>query len=141
MTVITSRATSRRERTEHLAATYLTVQAVATVAWWIGLAASPGFRALFDPVPQTRAVLDVYLLADLCMLAIGSAVVAWGVRSGRSWAALLTAGVAGGLAYATLTLVGWLTRGGGGIVGAGVMVAATLVTATIAATLQQGAVA
>ena len=120
-------------RCEVLATRYLTAQALATVAWWVGLAWSGTFRSVFDPVSRDRPVLDAYLVGDLVVIAAGSALSAWAVRARRRGAALVVAGVAGGLAYATLTLLGWVARGDGRLVGPGLMLAAAVVTAAIAA--------
>jgi hypothetical protein len=127
-----------RGRVGQLSVAYLVAQSVATVAWWIGLGVSPGFRAVFDPAPQVPAVLQSYLAADLCLIAVGSAWVAWAVHAHRTSSALVASAVAGGLGYATLTLLGWQSLGGGAPVGTVVMLLGTVVTGAIAVSLERG---
>lgn len=111
---------------------YLFVQAAAVVVWWAGLVASPTVRDWFEMDDGRRDVLSAFVLADLVVLAAGSAGAAVGLLRGERWAGAVVAAVAGGCAYSTLYLATWVGLGGVGAIGLVPMVAATVATAAIA---------
>jgi hypothetical protein len=99
------------------------VLAVAVPAWWLAMAAWPAVRGRFELDPTNRDVLDAYLPGDLVVLA-GGAVVAAVARH-----RIVAAVVAGAWAASTLTLAGWVLRGGHGWMGLPPMVAGTALVA------------
>ena len=115
-----------------LGAAYLVVQAALAVAWWAALATSDTVRERFELDPSRPEVLDTFLVADLVVFVAGSLVASWALAGAWRSAPTLVAVVAGGAAYATLYLVGWVALGGDGATGIAPMVAATTVTSTIA---------
>lgn len=111
---------------------YLVVQAVAVVAWWVGLVVSPSLRDWFELDGGRRDVLNAFVLGDLVVLAVGSAAAAVALQRGERWAGAIVAAVAGGCLYSTLYLAAWVGLGGVGAVGLVPMVAATVATSAIA---------
>ena len=93
---------------------YFIAQAVVGVAFWVGVAMSPRVRSWFEMLPARHAVTDSFLFADVLLGIIGSLLVAWGIGATRRWAVPLAALTAGGLVYATLYLVAWVSFTGRG---------------------------
>ena len=121
------------DRTRRTSVAYLAAQAVTIPMWWLSMAAWPSVRGRFELDAGRRAVLDSFLLADLVLLVAGSAFAAWATARGDRRAPVVVAAVAGASASATLYLVAWVLDGGHGWSGIPPMVAATVVTAAIAA--------
>jgi len=115
-----------------LAAGYLALQAVLGVAWWAALLASPAIRSWFELMPERHSGLDAFFFADVVMFIGGSASSAIAIVRRWSTAPLLTAFTAGGTAYATLHLAGWVLLERSGAVGMVPMAAATVLTSAIA---------
>lgn len=93
---------------------YFALQAVAGTGFWIVLALSPTVREVMEMWPAEHAVTDSFLLADIALGIVGSAVVATGLWRGARWAGPWSLFVAGGLVYATLYLVAWVGATGEG---------------------------
>lgn len=93
---------------------YFALQAVAGTAFWVTLALSPTVREVMEMWPDEHAVTDSFLLADIVLGIVGSAVVAAGLWRGARWAGPGSLFVAGGLVYATLYLVFWVASTGEG---------------------------
>jgi hypothetical protein len=128
--------TAVRARTvDRLAALYFGGHAVVDVRWWIAVKASPSFRGRFDLDAGQSRVLGSFLVADLVLLGVVSAVAAVAIL--RRWpAARAVAGVAaGGSAYATLYIIGWVLLGGHGWMGAVAMSIETAVMVVFVAML------
>lgn len=115
-----------------LVAAVLAGLAVLTVAWWLAMAASPSIRSRFELDEATPEVLSAFVLADLVVAAGGAALGALAVARGWSVASSVLAWTAGGWAYATLLLAGWVLLGGGGAVGLLPMVTATGIVSVLA---------
>lgn len=115
------------------AVAYLALQAVLVVAWWSAMVASDAVREVFELDADRPEVLDAYLLADLVVLAGGSAVAATAVARRLPWARVATTVAAAGAAYPTLQLAAWVLGGGDGAIGLGPMAVASVVTGAIVA--------
>ena len=89
-------------------AVYLVVQAVVGLAFWVGLAASEDIRELFELAPERRSVTSAWLLADLLVGVLGSAVGAYALWRDRSWTLPVIAFTTGGIVYPTVMLVSWV---------------------------------
>lgn len=89
-------------------AAYLVVQAVVGVAFWVGLAVSEDVRELFELVPEVRSVTSAWLLADLVVGVLGSALGAYALWTGARWALPVIAFTTGGIVYPTVMLVSWV---------------------------------
>ncbi|OWY62748.1 hypothetical protein B7486_56770 [cyanobacterium TDX16] len=100
--------------------------------WWVALATSPTVRSWFELDPRRRDVLSAFVLADLVVVAGGSAASAVLVLRDHPRAGVVVAGTAGGWAYATLVLVAWTVLGGDGAVGVVPMLVATVLVVGIA---------
>lgn len=108
------------------------MQAAAVAGWWLALVISPRVRGWFELDAARRDVLSAFVVGDVLVLLAGSTVAAVGLLREARWAPSWVAGVAGGAAYATLLLAGWVAFGGSGAVGLVPMIAATGATALIA---------
>ena len=115
-----------------MAVAYLTAQAAAVIAWWLALLVSPRVRGWFELDAGRRDVLSAFVVGDVVVLAVGSALAAVALGRDLPWARSCVAWVAGGCAYSTLYLAAWVGLGGRGAVGLLPMVAATLATTAIA---------
>lgn len=120
-----------------MAVGYLALQAALTIGWWLALAASTGVRDAFELDDARPEVLDAFLVGDLVVFVGGSALAALALVRRWPWARTAVAVTAGGAAYATLYLVGWVAAGGDGWIGIAPMAAATLTTGTIAVTTER----
>jgi len=118
------------------ATTYLVIQAVLGVAWWIVLAYSSTVRSWFELLPHRTSALDSFVLADLAVFIGGSMTSGWLLWRRSRWASLVAACTAGGLAYATLCLVAWVVFEGSPMAGVVPMMMATVVTGWIAIRLR-----
>jgi hypothetical protein len=114
-----------------LFAGYLVVQALAGVVWWSALALSPTLRSWFELSPGRPEAVDAFLVADVLVVVLGSLVAARGVAGGARWAGAAVAFTTGGLAYATLYLVGWVALTGTGAALLALMVPPTVFTAWV----------
>jgi hypothetical protein len=108
-----------------LFAGYLVVQAVAGVAWWSALFGLPTLRSWFEPLPGHPEVMDAFVVAD-ALVVVGSLLAARGLLTGARWAVTAVGVTAGGLAYATLFLIGWVS-----LTGSGAPILATMVPPTV----------
>ena len=109
-------------------ATYLGLQGLLVLAWWVGLHASPEFRALFLPRGMPDAQLMAFGLPDLAIAAGGSLTAAVGLRRGRRWAYPLLWAVAGAMAYAALYCLALSLLTGGAWAASLLMLPAMLLT-------------
>jgi hypothetical protein len=82
-------------------------------------------------------VLDAFAIADLVVFAGGSAVTVLAVARQTGWAPLAASATAGGAAYATIWLIGWVLLGGHGWIGVPPMVAATSATTAVAVAISR----
>lgn len=89
-------------------AAYLVVQAVVGLGFWVGLAVSEEVRELFELVPDIRSVTSAWLLADLVVGVLGSALGAYALWTDRRWALPVIAFTTGGIVYPTVMLVSWV---------------------------------
>jgi hypothetical protein len=96
---------------------YFLLQAVAGIGFWVAVAAVPAVRRVFEMSSRQHAVTDSYLFADIAIGIIGSAVAGAGLWRGARWGAAVALFVAGGMVYATIYLIGWVsfTGDGGGL--------------------------
>ena len=125
-----------RTHRDRLSAGYLAAQAVAVVVWWSALGISSSIRRPFELDSANRDVLNAFILGDVLILFAGSSLAA--VATWRQWARrrALVAWVAGGVGYATLTLVAWIALGGRGGAGLVLMAASTVMTTGIAVSMR-----
>ena len=89
-------------------ATYLVVQAVVGVGFWVCLAVSDGLRELFELVPEVPSVTDAWLYSDLFVGVLGSALGAYALWAGARWALPVIAFTTGGIVYPTIMLATWV---------------------------------
>lgn len=101
---------------------YFVVQAVVGIGFWVALATSAAVRAGFELLDVEHAVTDSFLFADIAVGIIGSLVAAGAILAGRRWAPVVAAFAAGGLTYATLYILAWVSFTGHGGVMLGIMV-------------------
>ena len=87
---------------------YFVVQAIVGVAFWILLATTPAVRSGFEMLASEHAVTDSFLFADILVGILGSAVAAGLILTGSRLAPAAAGFAAGGLAYATLYILGWV---------------------------------
>jgi hypothetical protein len=111
---------------------YFGLQAVAGIGFWVAVATVPGIRKVFEMSTRQHAVTDSYLFADIAIGIVGSAVASAGIGSKRRWGSALAMFVAGGMVYATIYLVGWVTFTGKGAGLLGLMVAPSTLSAFVA---------
>ena len=109
-------------------AAYLVVQAVVGLAFWVGLAASEEVRELFELAPERRSVTTAWLLADLLVGVLGSAVGAYALWKDRGWALPVIAFTTGGIVYPTLMLVLWVLMEDTGMATLAIMVPPSVIS-------------
>ena len=109
-------------------AVYLVVQAVVGLAFWVGLAASEDVRELFELAPERRSVTTAWLLADLLVGVLGSALGAYALWKDRRWALPVIAFTTGGIVYPTLMLVLWVLMEDTGMATLAIMVPPSLIS-------------
>ena len=110
---------------ERAAAAYFALQAVMGVVLWVGADASATVRSWLELVPGRPEVTDAFLPADVFVI-VTSALAAWGLWRGRTWAMAPVLVTVGGIVYPTVYLVAWTaTTDGTGDVALGMMVVAT----------------
>lgn len=119
-------------RPEHIYAAYLAAQAVVGALLWIAFGSSSTFRGWFDLMPAHHAVTDAFVLADLLVAVVGSALSAWGVGAGRSWAVPAVAFTAGAMVYPTFYLLAWVSFAETGRSALTIMLVPAMVTCWIA---------
>jgi hypothetical protein len=109
-------------------AAYLVVQAVVGLAFWVGLAASPAIRELFELVPELRSVTTAWLLADLVVGVVGSAAGAWALWTDARWALPVIAFTTGGIVYPTIMLASWVVMEDTGLATLAIMVPPSVIS-------------
>ncbi len=119
-------------RPERIYAAYLAAEAIVGVLLWVAFAASTTVRGWFDLMPAHHAVTDAFVLADLLVAVVGSALSAWGVDARKSWAVPMVAFTAGAMVYPTLYLVAWVSFAGTGTACLAIMVPPAILTCWIA---------
>jgi hypothetical protein len=110
---------------------YLVVQAVVGLAFWVGLAASEDVRELFELVPEIRSVTTAWLLADLLVGVLGSALGAYALWRDRSWALPVIAFTTGGIVYPTVMLVSWVLMEDTGLATLAIMVPPSVISSYV----------
>jgi hypothetical protein len=103
-------------RPELVYAGYLALQAVLGCVQWSLFALSPTVRGWFELLPAEHAVVDAFVVADLGVVVLGSALSSWGIVAGKGWTVAVLMFTTGGIVYATLYLVGWVAFTGTGSV-------------------------
>lgn len=96
---------------QRFAPTYLRLQAIAVVVWWLSLAGLPALRPWFLPATAPEVFLWAFLPGDLAIVAWGSAIAAhrWADASTPSAFWVAAGGLWFGTAYVvTLAVVGAL---------------------------------
>lgn len=101
---------------------YFVVQAVVGGGFWALVASSPSVRSGFEMLAAEHAVTDSFVVADVVLGIVGSAVAAGLVLAGRPSAPAVCALVAGGIAYATLYILAWVVFTGSAGAMLGIMV-------------------
>ncbi|HEY6532538.1 MAG TPA: hypothetical protein VIY72_09550 [Acidimicrobiales bacterium] len=126
-TSATERPAARQaEPGELAAAAYFALQAVMGVVLWVGADLSDVVRSWLELVPERAQVTDAFLPADVVVIA-ASALAAWALWQGRSWAMVPVWFTVGGIVYPTVYLVGWVsTTDGTGEVALGMMLMASV---------------
>jgi hypothetical protein len=127
---VTTSATDRSPSTEVrpvelAAAAYFALQAMAGVLLWLGADLSDVVRSWLELVPERPEVTDGFLPADVVVIA-SSALAAWALWRGRSWAMVPVWFTVGGIVYPTVYLIGWVaTTDGTGEVALAMMLLAS----------------
>ncbi len=111
---------------------YFVAQAAVGVALWVALAVSPTVRSWFELRPDTHAVMDAFVFADVLVVVVGSLLSAWALRTRAPWTVPMVAFTAGGVVYPTLYLVGWVSFTGSGALCLAIMVPPATLTTWIA---------
>ena len=111
---------------------YFVVQAIVGIGLWVALATSSTVRSWFELRPDTHAVMDAFVFADVAVVVVGSLLSAWGLRTGARWTVAVVAFTAGGIIYPTLYLVGWVSFTGAGALCLAIMVPPSTLTCWIA---------
>lgn len=121
-------------KAERIFAGYFALQAMTGVLLWLGLllVGHGELRESFELVSDVPAATDSFVFADLFAGVLGSAVAAWAIFRGKSWAPLVAAFTAGAMVYPTLYLVGWVAFEGTGAVALAVMVPAATLSCWVA---------
>jgi hypothetical protein len=110
---------------ELAAAAYFALQAMAGVLLWLGADLSDVVRSWLELVPERPEVTDGFLPADVVVIA-SSALAAWALWRGRSWAMVPVWFTVGGIVYPTVYLIGWVaTTDGTGEVALAMMLLAS----------------
>ena len=113
---------------EAAAAAYFALLATLGVLLWVGAATSSIVRSWLELVPERPQVTDAFLPADLVVIA-SSALAAWALWRGRTWAIVPVLATLGGIVYPTAYLAGWVaTTEGTGEVALAIMLAASALT-------------
>ena len=112
-----------------LARGYFALQAFAVAGWWVALLLRPPWRGAFRSASTPDAILLAFAPADLLVLALGSAVVAFSGTHHRRAVAWL---VAGATVYAALYTLALTFAGAAPALGALLMTPAA-VASTLAA--------
>jgi hypothetical protein len=93
---------------EVAAAAYFALQAVLGALLWIGVGTSDVVRSWLELVPERTQVTNAFLPADIVVI-VASALAAWALWRGRSWAMVPVMFTIGGVVYPTVYLIGWVT--------------------------------
>jgi hypothetical protein len=109
-------------------ATYLVVQAVVGLAFWVGLAVSDEVRKLFELVPEVRSVTSAWLFADLVVGVLGSALGAYALWTDAHWALPVVAFTTGGIVYPTIMLATWVLMEDTGLATLAIMVPPSVIS-------------
>ena len=109
-------------------ATYLVVQAVVGLAFWVGLAVSDEVRKLFELVPEVRSVTSTWLFADLVVGVLGSALGAYALWADARWALPVVAFTTGGIVYPTIMLATWVLMEDTGLATLAIMVPPSVIS-------------
>ena len=91
-----------------MGAGYLGLQAVLGIVLWVLIGENESFRELFELVPEEREVMSSFVLADLGLVVVGSALAAWGIWDDRPWATPAVAFTTGAVLYPTFFLLVWV---------------------------------
>jgi hypothetical protein len=111
---------------ELAAAAYFVLQAAFGVLLWVGADASDVVRSWLELVSERPQVTDGFLPADAVVIA-SSALAAWALWRGRSWAMVPVWFTVGGIVYPTVYLVGWVaTTDGTGEIALAMMLLASV---------------
>ncbi len=97
-----------------LIAIYFLVEALATIAWWIGILNVDSFRRIFFAESIPVVTLYSLLAGDVCFYVIGSLICAWSYARSFSWSRDALCIFAGATGYATAFSImqGFLTGSG-----------------------------
>ncbi len=113
---------------EAAAAGYFALQAAMGVVLWVAAGSSDVVRSWLELVPDRPQVTDAFLPADVVVIA-ASALAAWALWRGRSWAMVPVLFTVGGVVYPTAYLVAWVaTTEGTGDVALGIMLVTSVLT-------------
>lgn len=93
-----------------IAALAFLVQAGGVVFWWLLIYAAPASRRWFFPGGVLDSVLASFIVPDLAVLALGSAVAGWLGLSGRRIAQPVAWFTAGAAVYAAAFTMSWAAR-------------------------------
>jgi hypothetical protein len=120
-----------------LAVMYFFVQAIAIAGWWAVLLVVPATRQNFLIQGGSFAALGSFALGDLGIIVLGSALV--GARGGRGWAVYAAWLVSGALLYATCFVVAAAISGVSPLLGAALMIPASIASFTASVILSRNA--
>jgi hypothetical protein len=114
-------------------AVWFCLQAVLGVLLWIGAGASGEVRSWLELVPERPEVTDAFLPADVVVI-VASALAAWALWRGLTWAMVPVLVTVGGVVYPTAYLLAWTaSTGGTGDVALGIMVTTSALSCGAAA--------
>jgi hypothetical protein len=109
-------------------AAYFALQSAAVVAWWVALHENPGLIPLFRSADSSDSAILNLWLADLAMIAGGSAVAAAAIAKNLSFRIPGIWTLAGAILYATLLTLGSSLRSSGGWLAVALMGSAAIMT-------------
>jgi hypothetical protein len=94
---------------EVAAAGFYALQVIFGVVLWIAIGTSDLVRSWHELVPGRPQVTDAFFTPDVVLL-VSSALAAWALWRGRSWAMVPVLFTLGGMIYPTAYLVGWVAQ-------------------------------
>lgn len=115
-----------------IAVSYLTLQTLAVIAWWLWLLANPAAMRLFVGPRLPAQTLRAYLLPDALLYGCVGPLAAFLIhrRHPHAWPALIL--LAGGILYATLSTLALAIDSQGGWIGVPLMAASSAATLSLA---------
>jgi hypothetical protein len=128
----------REELVRRLGITFLAIQGLGGLAWWLVLLALPGSRSYFLVAGAPEVTLLAFAVADLVLYVGGSLAAAYGLFRHRPWGWPVLCVHAGAAAYASLYVLTVAAWSGSVAVGAAFMAPSLVVPSYLAWRLRPG---